>query len=137
MKRLHSLDSNVAALTDLIDHANFAAVYLVEAVAVVAGYVAGPVGPADFVDVADFVDPAAVVAAGQVVVDSDFVDVADFVAAVAVVGSVGFAGLAVDYQPWCNSLVFALNRRLGFDLIFTLPIFQNSPSYNLLHINSM
>lgn len=81
---------NAAALTNLIDYANFAAGYLVVAVAVVAD----PVGPADAVG---FAVPAAVVAAGSAVADFDsgFADVVGL--AVAVVGSVGLADFAVDY----------------------------------------
>lgn len=83
---------NAAALTNLIDYANFAAGYLVVAVAVVADCVAGPVGPADAVG---FAVPAVVVAAGSAVADFDsgFADVVGLAVAV-VVGSVGFA---VDY----------------------------------------
>ena len=84
---------NAAALTNLIDYANFAAGYL--AVAVVADCVAGPVGPADAVG---FAVPAAVVAAGSAVADFDsgFADVVGLAVAV-VVGSVGLADFAVDY----------------------------------------
>lgn len=86
---------NATALTNLIDYANFAAGYLVVAVAVVADCVAGPVGPADAVG---FAVPAAVVAAGSAVADFDsgFADVVGLAVAV-VVGSVGLADFAVDY----------------------------------------
>lgn len=80
---------SAAALTNIIDYANFAAGYLVVAVAVVADCVAGPVG---------FAVPAAVVAAGSAVADFDsgFADVVGLAVAV-VVGSVGLADFAVDY----------------------------------------
>ena len=81
---------STVALTNLIDYANFAAGYLVVAVAVVADCVAGPVGPADAVG---FAVPAAVAVADF---DSGFADVVGLAVAV-VVGSVGLADFAVDY----------------------------------------
>lgn len=86
---------SAAALTNLIDYANFAAGYLVVAVAVavVADCLAGPVGPADAVG---FAVPAAVVAAGSAVADFDS-GFADVVGLAVAVGSVGLADFAVDY----------------------------------------
>lgn len=87
---------SAAALTNLIDYANFADGYLVVAVAVVADCVAGPVGPADAVGFA--VPAAVVVAAGSAVADFDsgFAGVVGLAVAVAV-GSVVLADFAVDY----------------------------------------